>query len=426
MSSCTHSLARRRGFDAWPTLLRLSLRYSDMTSIMDFLDRSRPMSEFVRFAREMLPIVRKRIYLDNAGLAPISIFVRDAIVRIIDARCMHGKDNMRNERTRSLLRGHRYAAELLNASEEEIALTHNTTEGLNIVAQGFPWRPGDNLLLPDNEFPANVYPWLALRQKGVEVRRVPTRAGAFSVDDIAPMIDGRTRMLSISHVGYISGFRADLEAIGRLCHERGVRFVVDAAQSMGVLDIDVQSGHIDALASGSWKWLMGPTGVGLLFVSNGFLDELQPTYIGAGSMQAGEGNPAVLPGPFVPGARRFEISTEATVAVAGLTAAMAQIRAVGVDRIQERVAAMVRYLRNELRHLGYEIAGDTGDDEHLAGIVSARLPGLPLEQLRERLTANQITCGAWHGYVRFAPHYYNTWEELEILTTVLAEATAAR
>jgi len=149
---------------------------------------------------------------------------------------------------------------LINASPEEIALVQNTAEGINIAAHAIPFQPGDNVIFCDMEYPANVYPWMNLERRGVEVRIVPNREGGLALDDLEATIDQRTRVVAASSVEFLTGFRNDLQSIGELCRAKGIYFVVDGIQSLGVIPLDVRKCQIDMLSCGGPKWLMGPCG----------------------------------------------------------------------------------------------------------------------------------------------------------------------
>src|SRR5262249_1366379 len=155
------------------------------------------------------------------------------------------------------------AAKLINAPDvNDVYFVPNTTHGIGVVAEGFPWKSGDNVVLAAEEYPANQYPWMNLAHRGVEVRAVPSRGNRVAIDDLRAAMDSRTRVLSVSSVEFSSGFRNDLDAIGALCHERDIFFFVDAIQSLGVFPLDVQKTPIDALAADGHKWLLGPEGAG--------------------------------------------------------------------------------------------------------------------------------------------------------------------
>ena len=177
------------------------------------------------------------------------------------------------------------AARLINAPDaDDVYFVPNTTHGIGVVAEGFPWRAGDNVVLAGEEYPSNQYPWMNLAARGVEVRRVPSRGNRLAIDDIRAAMDDRTRVLTVSSVEFASGFRNDLDALGELCRERGVFFFVDAIQSLGVFPLDVQRTPIDALAADGHKWLLGPEGAGIGFIRREWVERLHPIGVGANSV----------------------------------------------------------------------------------------------------------------------------------------------
>ena len=174
----------------------------------------------------------------------------------------------------------RLAGQLLNADPLDVAFVKNTSEGIGIVAEGFPWRAGDNMITAAEEYPTNIYPWLNLGSRGVEVRRLPSRGACIDIDDLRAAMDQRTRIISLSFVEYASGFRNDLDTIGTLCRERGVFFFVDAIQGLGALPLDVQRTPVDFLAADGHKWLLGPEGAGIFYIRRELVDRLHPIGVG--------------------------------------------------------------------------------------------------------------------------------------------------
>ena len=375
---------------------------------------------FVGSFRESLPIVAHQIYFDNAGVAPLALDVKAAIHDHLDLRCRLGKMGIKSTAAQVMRSTRETAAALLGCRPADIAVVQNTTHGINLLASGFPWKPGDNVVIPESEFPANVYPWLALQERGVEIRRVPLRDGLFDVTDIEACVDQRTRILSISHVGYAFGFRADLNAIGSFCRTRGIRFVVDAAQSMGCLEINVAESHIDALITSGWKWLLGPIGIGLMYCSPTFLDELQPTFVGAGSVVQEEWETPVYPFTFQPGARRFEPSSLDLSCISGLARALHNIAAIGVPVIERTVLEHATHLREALTLIGYRHFCPN-PPESLSGIITVRLPGTPTAALSSFLNDHHVAHAVWHEHIRFSPHFYNTSQEIEMLIAILKD-----
>ncbi len=171
-------------------------------------------------------------------------------------------------------------AELLSADPAEVALVRNTTEGINLVAEGFPWREGDNLVTPADEFPSNQYPWMNLASRGVETRPVVCDDARVSLDALAAACDQRTRLIAVSWVGYASGWRSDVAALAELAHQRGALLFLDAIQGLGVFPLDVRRCGVDFLAADGHKWLLGPEGAGLFYVRREHLDMLRPLGVG--------------------------------------------------------------------------------------------------------------------------------------------------
>ncbi len=229
--------------------------------------------------RRQFPELSVVTYLNNAAQSLIPIQSRQALLDTLSHRSIACEERIRL-RQQTELRTRKKIARLLNASWEEIAMVSNTSEGLNIIARGASLEEGDNIVVPDNEFPANLLPWLNLKEsKGVEVRLVPSREGFVFSDDIKEHVNPRTRLIALSHVGWIDGFRHNLQEIGEFCNRRGIIFVVDAIQSAGALSIDVKESKVSALTAGGYKWLLSPCGTGFLYIDQELLNSIKPTYL---------------------------------------------------------------------------------------------------------------------------------------------------
>ena len=206
--------------------------------------------------------------MNHAGVAPLSRQVQNAMVGFTEDATLHGAVHADDwAETAEVCRTR--AAQLINANATEIAFMKNTTQGILIAANGIDWQAGDNIVTTAVEFPANVYPWWSLKERyGVSTRMVPERDGRIHIEDIASEIDERTRVLTISHVEFASGFRNDIEALGELCRERDIWFVVDAIQGLGVVEVDVKSCNIDILAADGHKWLLAPEGAAIFYCAD--------------------------------------------------------------------------------------------------------------------------------------------------------------
>src|SRR3984893_17256945 len=233
--------------------------------------------------RDQFPITRRWAFFDHAAVAPLSAPAVRAITEWAQDMAENGDVNAsrwekRVEEVREL------ASRMLGAAKEDIAFIKNTSEGIGIVAEGLPWKPGDNVVTAAEEYPANIYPWMNLKNRGGDVRFVQSRDRRLEIDDVAAAIDDRTRLVSLSMVEYSSGFRNDLDKVGSLCRQRGVYFFVDAIQGLGVFPLDVAQSPIDFLAADGHKWLLGPEGAGIFYVRRELVDRLHPVGIGWNSV----------------------------------------------------------------------------------------------------------------------------------------------
>lgn len=356
-----------------------------------------------------MPVVERWIYLDHAGVAPLPRSVADAVEASMRSRCLFGRSELEKGHGAISERCREAAGRLIGAPAASVALMQNTAEGINVVAQGLSWRDGDNVVTADVEFPSNVLPWRNLARRGVEVRLVPSRGGLLAAEDVEAAMDARTRVLALSHVEFVSGQVNDLARLGAACRRRGAHFVVDAAQSLGALAVDVGALGIDALCACGWKWLLGPLGTGLLYVAPALLDALAPTFVGPGSVQ--HGDPLDYTLAPMPGAARFEYSTRDLAAVDGLTAALGLIERAGAAAVEARVQQHARVLRRALTGLGCEVLG--GADAVPSGIVSFRAAAWDANALADRLRDEGVLALERCGYVRMSPHFYNTEGEIE-------------
>src|SRR5438128_6989247 len=225
--------------------------------------------------REEFPITCRWAFFDHAAVAPISARAQRAMAEWAADMVENGDVNVahwerRVEEVRAL------AGRLVNADPNDIAFIKNTSEGVGIVAEGFPWQPGDNVITAAEEYPSNIYPWMNLAGRGVEVRTLASRDQRLWLDDLRALIDQHTRIVSLSFVEFASGFRNDLDAIGALCRERGVYFFLDAIQGLGVLPLDVQKTPVDFLSADGHKWLLGPEGAGVFYIRRDLVDLLRP------------------------------------------------------------------------------------------------------------------------------------------------------
>jgi len=358
--------------------------------------------------RDEFPVAQNRIHLDNARVAPLPKRVRDAITAFAEDASAHGTahypDWMQHVET---VRGR--FAQLINADADEIAFVKNTSEGISIVANGIDWKPGDNVVIPDIEFPANVYPWMNLERLGVEVRWVKAVRGRVPFEQIAAQVNSRTRVLSISSVEANSGFRNDLNRIGRFCKEKNILFCVDAIQSLGVLPMDVKADHIDCLAADGHKWMLSVEGLGGFYIAKRVLDQIHPAVVGWDSV--------VNPQDYMnydftlrPDACRFEEGSFNTMSIHAFGAALELLLEVGVENIEQRVLQLGDFIIAKVKERGWKLVSSTEPGER-SGMVSFAVKA-DADGLKKEMDEHNITITIRDGLVRLSPHFYNT--EIEI------------
>jgi len=375
----------------------------------------------LRFRAEM-PVTGHCAYMNHAGTGPLSRRGVERMAALADTVSRTG-DRVWSERQREVERVRGLAARLLGAREaREIAFVENTSTALSMVAQGFDWQPGDNVVGAALEFPSNVYPWMQLADKGVEYKRALERDGRIDPDELISLIDGRTRMLALSWVQYASGFRSDLARLGRACRERGVLFVVDVIQGLGALPIDVERDLVDVAAASSHKWLLGVEGLGLLYVSDRVVERLRPSRSGWRSMRD----------PFQwtdysltwsAGAKRFESGTLNAYGIVALGGSLEILLEAGLEGVERRVLALAERAARGLADLGFAVVSSRSPGE-TSGIVAATHPTLNPSELVRRLDERDIVLAARAGRLRFSAHFYNTEEEIDRGLAALAELRA--
>jgi cysteine desulfurase / selenocysteine lyase len=355
-------------------------------------------------------------YLDYAGIGIVREAARSAMRAAIDDVLSTGSvEYARFFAARKAARDG--AARLLDCDADEIALVPNTSSGLHLVADGLDWRRGDEIVVFDRDFPANVHPWRRLSDRGVVLRWVPMRDGGYLLEDVAAAIRPATRLIAVSHVNFRTGFRIDLHAVCALAAEVGALVCVDAVQSLGVLPVSMRRTPIDFLAAGAHKWLCAPPGTGLFYCRRERLELLRRApagwfgYEGAENLLMPEGE-LVYELLLRPSAQRFEGGMPNFVGFFGLAAALEELQTVGVASIADRVWRLTSWTRAELSRRGYQVYSPDGDDAW-SGIVSFGHADRSSADIQASLTAGgcRLSCPA--GALRAAPHYWTPDRDLE-------------
>ena len=355
--------------------------------------------------------------MDHARVAPLPRPVQAAITAFAAEACEQGTAHY-GEWLKEVEIVRARFAKLINADVSEVAFVKNTSEGLSIVANGIDWKEGDNVVVPDIEFPANVYPWMNLQRRGVEVRFVKAVRGRVPFEQITAQVNSRTRVLSISSVEFNSGFRNDLKRIGEFCKEKGIYFCVDAIQSLGVIPMDVKEFNIDFLAADGHKWMLSVEGLGGFYISKRVLEDIHPAVVGWDSVvdSADYGNYDFT---LKPDATRFEEGSLNTLGIYAFGAALALLEEEGIDHIEKRVLYLGDCILEYLRHSKFKILSSTEPGERSGSVCFAG--EIDYKKLAVFLRERNVIVSVRDNFVRLSPHFYNTEEEIERFFALLDE-----
>ena len=372
--------------------------------------------------RREFPICARKIYCAHAADAPlprrVADAMRDSIERASTDARQYEVELAAIAKTRELV------AHFLGAQVEEISFTGPTSSGLNVVANGLDWKKGEEVICYLDDYPANVYPWLALERHGVKPVLLETaRIGEITPEIVERALTDRTKLVALSSANYCSGYRIDLEAIGALCAERGVLFSVDAIQTLGVFPMALE--RIDFLSAGAQKWMLGPSGAGILFVKESRHDLLRPATIGGWNVES-PNFIAQREIKYAAGGQKFEPGAYTHNAIAGLRAAVELLLEAGLAEVEKQIRALTQLLREQIAPAGFEFLSPS-EEKNRSGILTFRHPQVSSEQLAEALTKNEIVVSlrfdrADRAWLRVSPHFYNTTAEMERLAGVLAQA----
>jgi cysteine desulfurase/selenocysteine lyase len=367
--------------------------------------------------RDLFPVTRRFAYLNHASVAALPQPVVEAMTGYLTERAMKGGEALTDwdddvERIRRLV------AQFIGAHRDEIVFTGSISHGLNIVAAGLDWQPGDNLICAETEFIANVYPWTNLRRRGVEVRFAPAHANRILVKDVAALMDSRTRLVAISFVEFGTGYRNDLDALAHLCRERGVHLCVDGIQGLGALQFSVDQTPVDFFAGHAAKWMLGPTGAAFLYVRRELLSHLEPVMAGWRAVVHRD-DYFRYDSPLREGGERFEPGSLNPVGLVGLEAAIELLLSVDLAEIEARILALTDDLIEGLQARGCLITTPIAHRRERSGIVCFRCPGLNPKALADRLRAAGVIISLRGDVIRVSPHFYNTRDDLERLLEIL-------
>lgn len=367
--------------------------------------------------KQEFPVCRDKVYLAHAGVSPLPACVTQAVKEKAEKAALNDQE----EGLAELLRITRNrAAQLLGADTSEVALIGPTTVGLSAVAAGLDWQKGDEILVYRDCFPVNVYPWQALESRGVKVRWLQTRTlGQITPELVAENLTDQTRLVALASCHFVSGWRIDHDAIGRVLRERGVLFCLDAIQTLGAFPTTAK--YVDFLAADAHKWLLGPCAAGIFYVRRELQDRLFPSAFGWNNVRC----PNYIAQEEMhlrSDARRYEAGSFNILGIAGMNAALGLLLEVGIDSIAADLKAKRAWLVRALQEKGYEVFYPEAIEA--GGITSCWLEGGDMPALGEKLARENIVASvradrSGRDYLRFSPHFYNTPKELEKVVSLL-------
>ena len=357
------------------------------------------------------PVAREKVFLAHAGVCPLPRRVAEAIQDCAQNATVGDQEAFMLARLND---ARKLGAQLLNCQPDEIALVGPTSLALSFVAAGLKLRRNDNILIYHDDYPSNVYPWMALAGRGIEVRLLNTRGlGAIRPKDVSGQIDENTRLVALASCHFISGFRIQIQEIGRMLRERGVLFCLDAIQTLGAFPTTVE--QVDFLAADAHKWLLGPCGAGILYVRRDVQEKLTPPVYGWHNVQ----NPDFVAQDhivFRQGAVKYEAGTQNLLGVVGLIASLQLALEVGIENISAELLRKRSWLVTELQRRGLTVL-NAGDGPNAGGITSFFHPKNDVAALHKKLAeagivASLRTDRTGKRYIRLSPHFYNTDAEL--------------
>lgn len=374
-------------------------------------------SESDRLAQ--FPVARKLKFFAHAAVTSLPACVADAMARHVREASEAPQEFAQTLKDIKAMRGR--CAEFIGANADEIALLGPTSLGLSLFANGIPWEPGDEVLCYAGDYPANVYPWIELRRRGVIVRMLePDRPGEITPELVESALTPRTRLVALASCHFFTGYRIDLDTIGRLLHSRGILFSVDAIQTLGAFPMNVE--YIDFLSADAHKWMLGPCAIGIVYVKRKHHELCRPTLLGAWNVYS-PNFIAQAEIKFMPGAQRYEPGVLNLVGSYGMDAAIRMFLHHGMDKVSARIMDLKAHLVAALRRKGYEIIGPS-EGPNASGITTFRHSQKSPASLFTELEKAGVTCSLRHDrhgldYLRFSPHFYNTEDELDAALRLL-------
>jgi len=369
--------------------------------------------------RKLFPITKRYIYLDHSAVAPVSLraveasnnFLKEASIK---AGFAYEEWVGKIEKVRENF------AKLIRSYAEEIAFVRNTSHGISLVASGINWKKGDSVIIYEKEFPSNVYPWINLESLGVKVKFIKSERTEITLDDIMELSDASTRLVSISSVQFTTGFRADIETIGKFCRKNNILFFVDCIQSLGIIPIDVKQCNIDFLAADGHKWMLSPEGTGIFYCNREVINQIDPPLVGWKTV-INEYEYENIDLSLKPTTLKFEEGSLSIVGILALGASLELLMEMGIENINNEIYRLGDLIIEEAKSRKFHLI--TPQDKNKRGGAITFSGSFDPYRLKLKLRDKNILVNVRGGGLRVSPHFYNTDEEISLLFAEIDKLT---
>ncbi|MDI1314181.1 aminotransferase class V-fold PLP-dependent enzyme [Prosthecobacter sp.] len=373
--------------------------------------------------QQEFPVIKDSLFLGHAGVTILPRRVTRTMQDYLEQCCLRMQEYP--EAWKAVNETRVVAAELIGAKASEIALIGPTSVGLSLVANGLPWQAGDEVVCYLDDYPANVYPWTDLERHGVVLKRLlPAAPGAITPELVEAALTPKTKLVALASCHFLSGYRIEIDRIGRMLRERGILFCLDAIQTVGAFETRVD--HVDFLSADSHKWMLGPMSAGIFYVREELQDMLRPSLLGSWNVQS----PNFIAQEeiaFERGGRRYEPGALNISGILGMKAGIDLIQEIGLPAISTQLLKLKARLHAGLQPLGFTFLGPDPQSINASCITTVQHPHRPLADISAHLSANSITTSLRHNragepLLRFSPHFYNTEAEMDRVAQVIGEA----
>ena len=367
---------------------------------------------------EQYKVNNELIWLNNCGTTPIGEYQKKIVFDFLENYSRHGILTESEKYLQLKKTITQIIAKLINAEDSEIGIIHNTSEGMNLISHELNLNPNDEILLLENEYPSNVYPFEHWKNKSIQINFIPLADTPKKfLENFLNTISSKTKYVSLSLVHWCTGMPLPIEEIGKICKQKNINLIIDGAQGVGLIDVDVKKMNIDYMSFPAWKWLLGPLGLGIIFVSKKNLQLNVPIFKGQNSViQADEYLP--YKSEWKTGADRYEYSTSSMSDWVYFKSSLFFLQEIGFDKVKKRIYELTNYLADLARKKGYEIELDKFKELN-TGILSIKHPKIESSDIQLKLKSNKVVSALRLGKIRLAPHIYLKEEQLEEVAKLL-------